>query len=289
MSELNEMLAFYAAPGVMTATGEQGDFLAGLPAEIPGLVRVVQGALIHVFWAERYGRQLSETEQATLQVRPADEKLERMRQADPRPLAVKRDLDQRQVGNCRDFSVLLTALLRRQGTPARARCGFGTYFLPVHFEDHWVVEYWHGEANRWVMVDAQLDELQQKALKIDFDPLDMPPGKFVIGGEAYRMCRAGEADADTFGIFDMHGLDFIRGDLVRDFLSLNKVEILPWDWGWGYLTEKAFANLALFDHLAALLTGGDAAFPAIRAEFESNPSLALPKAPISPGVEIQET
>ena len=49
---------------------------------------------------------------------------------DPRPLAEARLLERRLVGNCRDFSVLLAALLREQGTPARARCGFGRYFLP---------------------------------------------------------------------------------------------------------------------------------------------------------------
>jgi len=282
------MLAYYAAPGVMTATGEQGDFMAGLPTDVAGLVQVVQGALIHVFWAERYGRTLSEEEKATVNVRPADEKLALMRQANPAPLAKARPLEQRQVGNCRDFSVLLTALLRRQGTPARARCGFGTYFMPDHYEDHWVVEYWHAAEQRWVMVDSQLDDFQQKALQINFDALDMPRGQFVPGGEAYQMCRAGQADPDKFGIFDMHGMDFIRGDLVRDFMALNKVEILPWDGGWGYLTEKKFADLALFDHLTGLLTGGDAAFPALRAQFESDSSLALPKNGSSLRLEISE-
>jgi hypothetical protein len=32
----------------------------------------------------------------------------------------------------------------------------------------------------------------------------------------------------------MHGIEFVRGDLLRDFLAFNKVEILPWDGGWGY-------------------------------------------------------
>ena len=73
-----------------------------------------------------------------------------------------RPLDRRLVGNCRRFSVLLVAMLRHQGVPARARCGFGAYFLPNHFEDHWVVEYWNQEGGRWVFVDAQLDELQRE-------------------------------------------------------------------------------------------------------------------------------
>jgi hypothetical protein len=121
------------------------------------------------------------------------------------------------------------------------------------------------------MVDAQLDALQRQALEIDFDPLDMPTGRFIPAGLAYQMCRSGQADADLFGIFDMHGLDFIQGNVVRDFLALNKYEILPWDWGWGYLTEESFANLSFFDHLAALLVAEDEAFTELRGLYENDP------------------
>jgi hypothetical protein len=52
--------------------------------------------------------------------------------------------------------------------------------------------------------------------------------EFITAGKAWQMCRSGKADPDKFGIFDMHGLRFIWGDVVRDFLALNKVETLPW-------------------------------------------------------------
>jgi hypothetical protein len=41
------------------------------------------------------------------------------------------------------------AMLRAQGTPARARCGFGGYFGSGTFEDHWVCEYWDEAAPGW--------------------------------------------------------------------------------------------------------------------------------------------
>lgn len=51
-------------------------------------------------------------------------------------------------------------------------------------------------------------------------------------GEAWRLCRAGQADPDLFGIFDLQGLWFIRGNVVRDLAPLNKMELLTWDcWG----------------------------------------------------------
>jgi hypothetical protein len=275
MTDTSDLLDFYARPGVMTDPGKHADLLAGLPGDVGALCKVVQQNLVHVFWAERYGRTLSEAEKGTLNVRPISGKLALMRQAGERPLLAGRALERRQVGNCRDFSLLLTTFLRQQGRPARARCGFGAYFLPEHFEDHWVCEYWNTELGRWVLVDAQLDELQRGALEIGFDPLDVPRDQFVIAGRAWQMCREGRADPKQFGIFDMHGWWFIWGDVVRDFLSLNKVEILPWDHEVGAFShrlEDPFpddqAEIAFCDRIAALTLSGEEAFGEVRREYE---------------------
>ena len=189
---LREDLVYYAQPGVMTNPGEQADLLAGLPDDLPGLVQVVQGNLVHVFWAERYGLQLSEMQKQTLQVRPVAAKLERLRQQDSSPLSVARPLEKRQVGNCRDFSVLLAALLRHQGRPARARCGFGAYFLTNHFEDHWVCEVWDVPARRWRLVDSQLDALQRHVLSIPLIPWTCPTTSSSWQGEPGRWFSAGK-------------------------------------------------------------------------------------------------
>jgi hypothetical protein len=68
------------------------------------------------------------------------------------------------------------AVLRSHGTPARARCGFGTYFEPGKTIDHWIVEY--RDRDRWVPSDLQIDSVQASLLRPDFDVLDQPPGKF---------------------------------------------------------------------------------------------------------------
>ncbi len=134
--------------------------------------------------------------------------VEKMREIDEGAPGKRRLLHKRLIGNFRDFSVLLTAVLRTKGIPAQARCGFSTYFNPM-FEDHWVVECWEDDNDRWRMVDPQLDDFQREELNIDFDSDDMPAGQFLTGAQAWRLVRAQKEDPEDFGIFDMRGLRFI--------------------------------------------------------------------------------
>ena len=285
MTTTADLLAYYATFGPMTDPASHADLLAGLPGDLPGLVQAVQGNLIHVYWAERYGRSLSDAEKAAAGVRRAADKLALVRAALDRPLAEPRPLELRQAGNCRDFSLLLTAMLQAQGVPARPRCGFGAYFMPDHYEDHWVCEYWNAEQGRWVLVDAQLDALQQGVLQPGFDTLDVPRDQFVTGGLAWQMCRQGLARPEQFGIFDMNGWWFIWGNVARDFLALNQVVILPWDYELGAFThplEDPFpddpAEIAFYDRIAALTLAGDAGFGEQRQAFESDPRWRVPAA-----------
>lgn len=263
----------------MTSPEGQDDWLNPLPHDVKTLVQIVQGLMIHIFWAERYGVQLPTSRQAELQLRPLSRKLERIRQLDSRPLTQVREPEKRLVGNCRDFSVLLTGILRHQGVPARARCGFARYFIPNHFEDHWVCEYWHAGTGRWLLVDAQLDALHRDVLNLDFDPLDVPRDQFIVGGQAWQMCRSGQADPDTFGIADMKGLWFVRGDFVRDVASLNKTELLPWD-AWGLIEgrdeELSGDDLSALDTMAELTAGDVPEFDRVRLKYESDPRWCVP-------------
>jgi len=108
------------------------------------------------------------------------------------------------------------------------------------------------------MVDAQLDDFQRKTLRIDFNPLDMPPGKFIYASEAWLMCRKGLEDPDKFGIFNMHGLWFVRGNLFRELAALNDAQVLPWDdLGLRKLRDEDVipGDYALLDRVASLLAG----------------------------------
>lgn len=276
---MNNTLRFFATPGPLTTAGQYADLLHDLPAGVASLVRVVQGLLIHVFWADQYGVQLDTARREEVQLRDAASMFARILELEPRPLSEARQPDRRLVGNCRDFSVLLVTFLRHQGVPARARCGFARYFIRDHYEDHWVAEYWNEAEQRWVLVDAQLDALQQEKLGIDFDTLDVPRDQFITGGGGWTRCRSGQADPATFGIFDMQGLWFVRGNLGRDVAALNKIELLPWD-GWGIAdssdNDLTAADFAALDEMAAL-TGGDVPeFERVRTLYETDERWRVP-------------
>ena len=67
---------YYSTPGPMTDPGAMAALLNDLPTDVGELVRVVQGLLIHVFWAGRYGLELDEARQSEVQIRPLSAKLE---------------------------------------------------------------------------------------------------------------------------------------------------------------------------------------------------------------------
>jgi hypothetical protein len=239
----------------------------------------MQGLLLHEHWAPAYGVTLSDERRSQSQIRPASLMLDRLLADDGRPLPVARPVDARLVGVCRHFTVLLVTMLRAQGVPARARCGFGSYFNPGRFEDHWVCEYWDAAGGRWTLVDAQIDDVQRAKLKLDFDLLDVPRDRFVIAGDAWARCRAGEGDPSTFGIFQIRGLWFIAGNLMRDLAALNNMEMLPWDiWGAMIRPDEPLGDdrLALFDRLCAITRAPDTAFAELRRLYEDDKDLRVP-------------
>lgn len=271
-------LTYFAQYGKLTHPGRYVDCYADLPSDLSSLVQVVQGLILHVFWAERYGVTLSEERKSEVQLRSMERRIGRALELDPSSFSRPRPNEKKIVGNCRDFAVTLTSMLQSRGIPARPRCGFGTYFIPDHYEDHWVCEYWNQSEQRWILVDSQLDSLQCEAMQIPFNPLDVPRDQFVVGGAAWKMCRSGQADSDQFGIFDMKGMDFVKGDFLRDVASLNKVELLPWDcWGMIFTDYVLLPpdDLLMLDHLAELTCEDVPEFDAVRRLYESDPRLCV--------------
>lgn len=248
-----------------------------------GLAAAVRSVMVHVHWREAYGlgddaaRAYAETNLRDLRAT--------LRRLGEREAAAGQDpggaaplpLEHRLIGNCRHHSVLFAALLRAAGVPARARCGFARYFDEGKWIDHWVVERWEG--GRWVIGDAQLDRVMKEATGVTFDPMDLPDGAFISGGDAWLACRGGD-DPGRYGILEFWGWDFVKANLVKDVAALVGHELLPWD-EWGVATE-AHATLgpAQLAELDALARATPMRAPVSRAEaraLAARPGVALPR------------
>ena len=212
----------------MSDLGRYHDAVAELPDGVGALNRVVQGVIIHTDWLHAYGVDSSRFERVSRDTLPIAERLALVLDADGRELAAGRVPEQRSVGTCRDFALMLCALLRSKGTAARVRCGFADYFTDG-WEDHWVCEYWDRESQCWRYSDAQLDAVLREKRGIAFDPANMPRQRFVTAGQAWAACRSGECDPARFGHGEVKGLWFVKVNVVRDHYSINNRETSAWD------------------------------------------------------------
>jgi hypothetical protein len=231
---------------------------------------------------------------------------------DDRSLAIPRSPENRVIACCREFATLFCAILRSKGIPSRSRCGFATYFNPEYYEDHWICEYWGG--THWIRVDPQIDPIQQSILQdffiksanddtkeriILFNPLQLTERDFLVAGEAWLECRKNGnnpekfgigCDPKKFGLETLHGLWFIRGNLLRDFAALNKIETVPYlirigsglSWEpWRLISAKdedlSENDWTLLDKIAELSLNVDKSFDDILRMYNENKDLQVPE------------
>ncbi len=274
---------FYARPGRFTALDAGAPHPEGLDlrSEVAAIVDLVQGLLIYDVVAEPfYGVALPAEQADAIHERDTQRLLDLALSVDPRPLEEARPPAHRVGARCHAFSRVTVAFLRSAGIPARARCGFGTYFRPGWYEDHWVAEYWDAKQGRWQMIEAQLDEVWREKIGFTGDPMAITDEQFVTAGHAWQAWRRGELDADRCGLsaIEEHGAFWIAANLRLDLASLNKVEMLPWDlWGEGWEAgeEPTQKQLELFDFVARLTVDPDAHFLEIRALYKSHDGLRM--------------
>jgi Transglutaminase-like superfamily len=267
-------LDFYRRHSTLTDPGEHRARLGGLPADVAALGAIVRGVVVHrdeTSWMHGFDLPAERRDEAnTRWVRAILGYV-----GDPR----ERPAPLRFAGTCRDFSILLCALLREVGVPARLRAGFAGYFTAGFFDDHWVVEYW-SDTYGWRLADGQLAGGAAKAYNVDVDPLDVPRDAFLVGGQAWRDCRRGDRDPGRFGVgvAGITGMWEVQGNVVRDLAALARVETLPWD-DWGVI-GRHFDDLAdddrdLLDRAAAVSAAGGP-FDAARTMLDADDRLRPP-------------
>ncbi len=275
-------ITYYTSQSYITDSRTYAKLFDKLPIDVAALCRIVQGLIIHPYEAHLYGVRIPKKRLSELDTRGVSRILTRILELDAQPLTVERATNKRFAGNCRDFATLLCAMLRHQGIPARVRFGFATYFEPDFYTDHVVCEYWNEADQRWVLVDAQIDDVQRKEYWVTFDTGNIPRDTFIFAGKAWQMYRNGEVHPDRFGIFSAgpRGISFIQSGLIRDFAALNRQELLCQD-AWGLSDVEDEENLteddrAVLDEVAHLTLSGDDAFPQLRTVFENDSRLRVP-------------
>lgn len=251
-----------------------------LSSDIKELVKIVQGIITHRDSSDFYHLELTEERKQEGETRYVPKIVEKVLEHDDEPLNVTRTPDKRFSGVCRDFEIILTSILRSKGIPARLRCGFAGYFSDF-YEDHWLTEYWNETEKRWVLVDANVDDVEREAYHVTIDINDVPYGPYLFAGDVWLQCRQGKLDPNNFGVSSIgaQGMWFIRNNVIRDLAALNKVEVLPWD-EWG-LADKEFEDmtedeLKIIDEAARLAIDNDR-FEEMKAFYEDQPLLKAPR------------
>ncbi len=262
------ILEYFAQAGPTTELGTYADLVRDLPSEPEELARIVRGLVIHEGLVAPAGLELPPERFRDRQRVGAAAILRGVLDLDASPLTAQRPPADRMVGYCYHFAVLHCALLRAKGVPSRARCGFAAYYREGAWIDHWVVEYWSRDG--WVVIDPD------SARDV------VSPHEFHSAGLAWRLCRAGREDASRHGNYELWGWDELRGSVINDLGSLNKVEVGGWeDWcDWIAVENKDQPSAQLdpyFDTLAELVSGDDE-FDELQRVFGKDDRLRPPAA-----------
>ena len=280
---MSRVLSRYTEQSVMSSPGRHAARVAELPRDLGELVQCIQQLVVYdVVAPEFYGFTVPRQREKEIHLRSMERKLDRLLALRDAPLIEPRPVEQRLVGRCGHFTLFLVAALRSQGIPARARCGFGSYFNPPFFEDHWVCEYWNESMNRWMLADPQFDAVWRGQLGIDHNILDVPRDRFLVAGEAWARCRDGVLDPARFGIHfvGLRGLWYVAGNVIRDLAALNRMELLPWD-TWGGMPQVDHRlnddQLAFFDDVAEMSRNPDSNSESLDRLYREDERIRVPR------------
>lgn len=229
----------YLRHTVITHPGSAACYMTGLPDDASELIELTSGLLVHFETdAALLDAALVEERKAEIDSRYVSAMLGQILEMDGAPLAVARIPGKRLLSTCRDSAVLLCAMLRSCGVPARVRYGFSHVFYEPRqvMHDHVVVEYWNG--TNWRIADSRLSRaFRQRHNLTHLDPTNIPSGLFLSGGDAWKRVRKGELPARALSGLrgdDGYGLWRARNLLLYDLSSLSGFEPLLWD-AWGIM------------------------------------------------------
>ncbi len=201
---------------------------------------------------------------------------------DERGLINDRAPEDKLVLTCRFTAIIMASILKSKGIPTRVRSGNAPYFdlgkLGDVSTDHWINQYWNQQENRWITIDVD----GSLSLKDQFDPYDIPDGKFDLPADAWLNIRAGKIDPQHFyNAAGVNGKVVVIWSLFYDFHSLMNNEIIYFH-GSIFGDPKKFDSLTAeelkkIDHLAKLMQNPDENFEELVKIWETDKDFRLLK------------
>jgi len=195
-----EVLDFYRQTSTYTYLGLYKDFAKNLTNDIKELCLLQRKQIIHpVVYNDNKIRSFSDTFWGDMTKVPvtrlryeddlfptASSMLIELLRKNPK-YTVDREAKDKIHTTCRSQAILLSAILKAKGVPARARSGYAPYikYNGISF-DHWITEYYDSAQNKWILVDADMC-----CHEVKFNVYDMPRNSFIFGAEAYLGYRKG--------------------------------------------------------------------------------------------------
>jgi hypothetical protein len=269
---------FYSKSGIRTRVGK--DIFKDFPNEIDKIVEIIQGLLIHRFHLKNYDVKIPEKRFEEVNIKTVSEMIDCILKLNKKSLIAPRKSNKKMVGICKHFAMFLCAVLRDKNIPARTRCGFATYFQKGFFDDHWICEYWNDKEKRWICVDCQVDDRQKKELHLEktfINLLDLKQGEFINSGNLWILERKNIISPNICGFapFSEKGSFYVRGNLLRDFFSLNKIQYLYDEED--FLMKKSYhpcmEDFKFLNKIAKLTSNADKNFKKIRELYKNRKDL----------------
>ena len=268
---------FYATQSIFTNPKEYEYLFSVLPKDIRLLRGIVQGLIIHNYDDKINEISFPEERLSEIDSRYVSIILRKLLRLANKPLSEIRTKNEKVIGSCRDFSLLLCSILRYQGVPARLRYGFTNYLYKGFNHDQAMMEYWNAEKNRWCLVDVRTSEqlITARNLKLDFDLCDVPRDRYIVAGKAWQLCRDEGANPNHFGAGlsnKFRGKHYIFEKLVQDLASLNKCEMLLWDY-WGIMLNdhNSYYDEQLLNEIVAKVVSPDIDAAVAKAIYAQHP------------------
>ena len=275
---MNEkILEHYKKTGSFTYAGCYQEYFRSLPDDPAVLGRLICGQVIHRVTLKEGNTNANETllygdmdrypwyrmrceDDVFLTAAAMTAELFRL---DERGFRADRNVEHKLVVTCRYVSVLMSAILKAKGIPARCRAGFAPYFKEGVSMDHWINQYYSEKEKRWITFDAD-GFYEENGMPLS--QYDMPESSFDWVAEAYLSVRSGKTDGKQYVYADNLGtcsLPALIRYLIYDFHALMNQELtytfLP-AYLEGRLDRLTEVELQEFDRLARWMLEPDRYF-----------------------------